>query len=159
MKEQPLAPEWAARLRASGVELPEGPLRVGEYGDSPELTRSLLALMLDGRKRAGASLLWGLEAEGEPVPGAGQLEIVVDHEHRPVMVTRITRVAVVPFGEVTAEFAAAEGEGDGSLNFWRRAHWDFFTRECRRLGLEPTEAMPVVCSEFEVLTVLPRDLP
>jgi uncharacterized protein YhfF len=56
----------------------------------------------------------------------------------------------VPFKQVSAEFAAREGEGDGSLQSWRESHWDFFSRECRRLGRAPNEAMPVVCTSFDL---------
>jgi uncharacterized protein YhfF len=57
-------------------------------------------------------------------------------------------VDVVPFEDVTAEFAAAEGEGDGSLEHWRRAHTAFFARECDRIGRTPAATMPVVCERF-----------
>ena len=52
--------------------------------------------------------------------------------------------------EVGAEFAAKEGEGDGSLFFWRDAHRQYFTRECDRIGRRFTEDMPVACERFEV---------
>ena len=88
-------------------------------------------------------------------PRAGDIEIVVDHLHAPVMVTRIVSSEIMPFNEVTAEYAAIEGEGDGSLKYWRWAHWNFFSRECKRIGKQPTESMLVICSVFEVLHVLP----
>lgn len=144
-----------AKLRAFGIELPSGPVRVDGYGDSAELSASLLALIRQGRKRAGTSLLWAVEADGESIPVDGQIEIVVDHRNEPALVTRITRVEVVPYCEVSAEYAAIEGEGDGSLEYWRRAHWAFFSRECKRVGREPSETMPVVCSVFELLSVVP----
>ena len=55
------------------------------------------------------------------------------------------------FDEVTAEFAATEGEGDGSLEYWQRAHRAYFGRECRRIGRIPTPTMPVICERFEVV--------
>jgi uncharacterized protein YhfF len=60
-------------------------------------------------------------------------------------------VDVVPFADVDAEFAAIEGEGDGSLEYWRRAHEAFFGRECKRIGRAPEPRMPVVCERFEVV--------
>ena len=57
--------------------------------------------------------------------------------------------------EVSAEYAAIEGEGDGSLAYWRDGHWRFFSRECKRIGKEPAQTMPVICNVFEVLHVLP----
>jgi uncharacterized protein YhfF len=147
-----------AKLRALGVEVPPGPVRVDGYGDSAELSASLLTLIRQGRKRAGTSLLWAIEADGESIPVVGQIEIVVDHHNEPSLVTRITRVEVMPYCQVSAEYAAIEGEGDGSLEYWRRAHWAFFSRECKRVGREPSETMPVVCSVFELLSVVPSSV-
>lgn len=151
----PRPEEVVARLRELGIDVPGGVVRVSGFGDSVDLSRQLIALIRTGVKRGGASLLWSHEAEGEPVPVAGDIEVAVDHCNRPAIVTRITRVEIVPFDAVQAGFAAAEGEGDGSLAHWRMAHWDFFSRECRRLGREPSKAMPVVCTSFEVLHVVP----
>jgi uncharacterized protein YhfF len=96
-----------------------------------------------------------MEAENEHLPRAGDIEVVLDHRNEPALITRIVQVNVLPYSEVTSEYAAIEGEGDGSLEYWRRAHWAFFSRECNRIGREPAESMPVVCSVFEVLNVLP----
>jgi len=150
----PLA-DVLAMLTARGVQLLPGRVHVDGFGDSPELSMELLALIREGRKRAGTSLLWAMQAESQPVPQVGDIEIVLDHRQEPALITRLTRVEVVPYSEVTAEYAAIEGEGDGSLAYWRDAHWAFFSRECQRLGREPTESMPVVCAVFELLQVLP----
>src|SRR5690606_33662271 len=101
------------------------------------------------------SLLWSIEADGDPIPLVGDIEVVVDHRHEPALITRVVRVEISPFDQVTAEYAAIEGEGDGTLAYWRQAHWRFFERECRRLGREATDSMPVVCCEFELLQVVP----
>lgn len=145
----------AAELRLRGIAVPDGPLRVDGYGDSPELSAELIGLIRSGRKRAGTGLLWAMEADGDPMPKAGDVEIVVDHALRPVLVTRLTSVDVRRYDAVDAAYAAIEGEGDGSLAYWQRGHWAFFGRECRRIGREPDPAMPVVCSVFEVLHDLP----
>ncbi|MEB0134005.1 ASCH domain-containing protein [Actimicrobium sp. CCC2.4] len=147
----PLVADLVAKLRIRGIEIAPGPVRAGRYGDSPELSAALLALILDGRKRAGTSLLWAIDAAKEALPRIGQIEIVVDHQNEPVIVTRITCVELVPFNQVTAEYAAIEGEGDGSLQYWRAAHRAFFSSECKRIGRVPTDFMPVVCTVFEVL--------
>jgi len=156
---EPLPPvaDLVAKLRARGIALPPGPVRADGYGDSPELSESLLALIREGRKRAGTSLLWSIEAENGAIPRVGEIEIVVDYRNEPSLVTSITRVEVVAFSQVTPEYAAIEGEGDGSLEYWRKAHWAFFSRECQRIGREPSLSMPVVCAVFEVLNVLPHE--
>ena len=143
------------KLQKDGIALPPGPVRVDGYGDSEALSESLLALIRSGRKRAGTGLLWAYEYDGEKISKTGDIEIVIDHLNRAALVTRITRAAVVRYDEVTAGYAAIEGEGDGSLDYWRNAHWAFFSRECSRIGREPDESMPVVCSIFEVLNIVP----
>lgn len=143
-----------AQLAAQGIRLPPGPVHADGYGDTPEISEYCLGLIRAGRKRAGTGLLWAYEHDGQHVAQAGDLEIAVDHRQRPVIVTRILSSKVVPYCEVTAEYAAIEGEGDGSLAYWRTAHWEFFSRECRRIGRAPAESMPVICTVFEVLHVL-----
>jgi len=156
MSSLPSVASLAEKLKANGIMLPPGPVRVDGYGDSPTLSESLLALIRSGRKRAGTGLLWAYEYDRQEIARAGDIEIVVDHLNQPAFVTRITSAKVVPYAAVTAEYAAIEGEGDGSLGYWRNAHWAFFSRECGRIGREANESMPVVCSIFEVLHAWPR---
>jgi len=148
--------ELVAKLQALGIPIPSGRLRIDGYGDSPELSQELIDLIRTGSKRAGTGLLWAYEAEAEELPQVGDIEIVVDHNYEPVLVTRVTTVEVVPFNEVTAGYAAIEGEVDGSLDYWREGHWNFFSRECARIGREPRDDMPVVCSVFDLLASVPR---
>ena len=133
---------------------PPGPVRVDGYGDSEALSEELLGLIRSGKKRAGTGLLWAYEADGETITRTGDIEIVIDHLQRPALVTRIIRSEITPFDQVDATYAAIEGEGDGSVEYWRKAHWEFFSRECRRIGREPELAMPVICSVFELLKVI-----
>lgn len=155
MSALPSLPALLEVLHVRGIAVPPGRLRVDGYGDSAELSQLLLGLIRSGRKRAGTSLLWAIEADGETMPAAGDIEIVVDHDGEPALLTRLTQVVARPFGAVDARYAAVEGEGDGSLGEWRRGHWAFFSRECARIGRVPDENMPVVCCEFELLAVVP----
>ena len=145
-----------AELLALGVVLPAGPVRIDGYGDSEALSNQLISLIRSGKKRAGTGLVWALEAEQATMPHEGDIEVVLDHHNRPALVTQLQQVFVVPYNEVTAEYAAIEGEGDGSLEYWREAHWAFFSRECSRIGRIPSENMPVICSVFKLLNVLPH---
>jgi uncharacterized protein YhfF len=154
MQPLPSVETLIAQLAVHGIALPQGSVRVDGYGDSAELSTELLDLIKSGRKRAGTGLLWAYEHDFEPIAKAGDIEIVVDHRNQPALITRIVSSEVVAFNDVTAEYAAIEGEGDGSLEYWRKGHWNFFSRECRRIGREPTETMPVICNVFEVLHAL-----
>lgn len=121
------------------------------FGDSELMANELADLVLRGIKRATASALWTFAAEGKRPPRPGDLSIVTDWAGQPLCVIETEVVEIVPFRDVTEEFAAREGEGDGSLAFWRRAHRDFFTRRCAANGRDFDEEMLVVCERFRVV--------
>ena len=56
----------------------------------------------------------------------------MDSAEKALCIIETVQVDVMPFEQVSAEFAAIEGEGDGSLAYWRQAHLEYFTRECER---------------------------
>ncbi len=145
-----------AKLRDLGIALPGDNVHLDTYGDSEAQSRELIELTCTGQKRAGTSLLWTHERDDEPIPRPGDIAIVLDHRNEPVLVTRPIQVDVVPYCDVTAEYAACEGEGDGSLDYWREVHWAFFSRECVRIGRTVDLSMPLVCCRFEVLTIVPE---
>lgn len=121
------------------------------FGDSKPLADALADLVLRGIKRATAGSLWSFEAENKALPKPGDLSIVTDWEGNPLCVIETVSVEIVPFDEVSAAFAAIEGEGDGSLDDWRRGHASYFGRECARLGRTFTQTMPVACETFKVV--------
>lgn len=120
------------------------------FGGTQEQAGELAALVLDGRKTATASALWDYEADDEPLPQVGQMSIVLDGHQRPVALIVTTEVATVPFDQVDAEHAEAEGEGDRSLDHWRETHERFF-REFRSHEKDFDPSMPVVLERFTVL--------
>jgi uncharacterized protein YhfF len=121
------------------------------FADSEESANSLAELVLSGTKRATASSLWSYEAEGKRPPAPGDLSVVTDWAGVPRCIIETVAVDIVPFNHVTAEFAATEGEGDGSLEYWREAHRQFFARECAAHGRRFTEDMLVACERFIVV--------
>lgn len=120
------------------------------YGGTAEVADELAQLIVDGTKTSTAGALWDYEAEGESLPQRGDLEIVLDGGGHPRALVMTTRVEVVPFDQVSAEHAHAEGEGDRSLAHWRTVHEDFFTTYAVHDKGFATD-MPVVCQDFEVL--------
>jgi uncharacterized protein YhfF len=68
-----------------------------------------------------------------------------------LLIIRTTQVDVSPYDQVDADFAAAEGEGDGSLSYWRDAHWSYFSRRCAALGRTPRNDMPVILERFALV--------
>jgi uncharacterized protein YhfF len=137
--------------RDEGVPAFWGELEQGALGDSPEMADALLALVLEGKKTATASALREYEAEGQPLSRVGERFIVLDGRGRPACVAQTCEVAIKRFDEVDAAFAYDEGEGDRSLDSWRREHERFF----RKQGLF-SEDMLLVCERFRLVEVLKR---
>ena len=142
---------WSAFAQTQAADPTPRFLEAFYFDDNEPSANGLAELVVAGRKRATAALLWAHESEGKRIPEAGDLSIVTDFNGNEACVIETRRVDIVPFSEVTAEFAATEGEGDGSLKYWRQAHEAFFDRECKRIGRPPEPNMPVVCERFEVV--------
>jgi len=142
---------WRAALPSLGDNAAGRFYEAFAFGDGAAMADELAALVLAGTKRATAGLVWGFEHDGEQPPRPGDLSVMTDSAGRPLAVIRTLRVDIVAFDDVDAEFAATEGEGDGSLRYWRDGHWRFFTRECERIGRAPDLRMPVACERFDVV--------
>jgi uncharacterized protein YhfF len=123
---------------------------VFSFGDSPGLADTLADLVYVGKKTATAEAKWTFEANGDPLPEPGDHWVVLDGSGDPRCVVQTTAVEVVPFADVSADHAAAEGEGDGSLEYWREAHADYYRRTLPE-GRAFDREVPVVCERFRVV--------
>lgn len=166
-REEEIAAFWAdARIRANlnRISAIAGPGVVDSlpppawaFGATPAQADELLELVLAGTKTATAGAYDDDAADEEPLPQPGDLAIVLDGAGHPRALLATTDVRVVPFDEVDADHAWAEGEGDRSLSTWRRVHERFFTEHADHdLGFRPD--MPVVLERFTRL-VPTRDAP
>src|SRR4051812_27737251 len=119
---QEFAEFWsAARHLTQGLEADRF-YEAFAFGDSEEMAGWLAGLVLEGRKRATASLAWTYEFERKSPPKPGDLSIVTTWSRLPLCVIETTAVDVIAFMDVPAEFALLEGEGDKTLATWRRHH-------------------------------------
>lgn len=142
---------WQAACRAVPGLPASAAYQVWHFGDSVPLARELADLVLHGPKRATAGLLWDAEIDPGMMPVQGGYSLVTDHAGAPLLVIQTTQVEIRPYGEVDADFAAAESEGDGSLEYWRAAHWSYFSRRCAALGRAPSGDMPVILERFALI--------
>jgi len=111
----------------------------------------LADLVVQDEKRATASLLWSYEADNDHLPEVGQLSVITNWDGEPQCIVKVTEIEIKPYNEVTAEVAFIEGEGDKSLEYWRRVHWELFSMECEEIGKQPTEEMLVILEQFKVI--------
>jgi uncharacterized protein YhfF len=141
-------------IRSKGYVLKTDSPHLGKFGNSREMSATLVDLILHADKRASTSLFWQWEAEGDVIPKSGEFEVILDWDDNPMGVVKYDEVYITPFNEVTAEYAYDEAEGDRTLESWRKGHWEFFRKECENIGREPAEDMPVVCTRFQLLYVI-----
>lgn len=128
--------------------LPQTNFEAFSFGTDADL---LAEFVLQGKKTACSSAYEVYAHEKAPLPTAGQYCVVLDSRNEAVCVVRTNLVYVCAFEKVAPLHAAKEGEGDGSLSYWRRVHEEFFTKELENIGQTFDRQMPVVCEEFEVV--------
>jgi uncharacterized protein YhfF len=114
------------------------------FGDNPALADELAKLVLDGRKRATC---WAA-SEGAKTY-VGNRWVMLDGMGGPRAVLETVELTQRRFAEVDAAFAFAEGENDRTLDGWRRAHRNYFTR----LGRFAPD-MLLYCERFSVVALL-----
>jgi uncharacterized protein YhfF len=134
---------WRRFVAATGID---GAYTAWGFGNTEQMATELGLLVRDGPKRATASLRSVYDGD-EPMPRVGDLGVILDGRGEPLCVIRTTGVEVRRFGDVDAQFAWTEGEGDRTLEYWREAHIRFFATEGRPFD-EDTE---VVLERFELL--------
>lgn len=135
--------------RQKNPDAPEAP-PLGFYFCDNAYDADLCAdLVVRGIKRATASSLAELEIQGHPVPQVGDLNLVTDWSGRARAIIQTRRVDIRRLGDVDAQFAALEGEGDGSLAWWRDAHLAYYQRVLSGRGIRVDDDLLIACEVFD----------
>jgi uncharacterized protein YhfF len=124
------------------VPLPEA----WSFGDGPEMADELGSLVMQGKKTATCSRYLGENILENPT-----ISILLDGQENPLGVVETTEITVRRYCDIDAEWAAAEGEGDLSLEYWRNGHWTYFTRGAVEGRYDMSEDMPLVCERFRII--------
>ncbi|UJH68870.1 ASCH domain-containing protein [Allomuricauda sp. SCSIO 65647] len=123
--------------------------RVVHFCDNEKDANKCADLVCKDIKRATSHSLLGLQLRGEPLPQIGDFVVVTDWSGKAKCLIRTTSVKLLPYFAIHAEHARLEGEGDKSLDYWRKVHWDYYTRELEPFGRVPRESMIIVFERFE----------
>ena len=137
---------WRSFSEKNGLENEE--YEAWAYGDDPD---KLAELTLNGIKTATCSAYYWYKVEKEELPQEGEYSVILNSNEEAVCVTKTTKVYIEQFKNISKEHAYKEGEGDRSLEYWRKVHKDFFSEELSGAGIEFSEDMELVCEEFEVV--------
>ncbi len=141
---------WAQFCAHSDLD-PSTPFQSWYFGNTAEMARDLASLVVAGTKTATASLVEVNRLRPMEAPSLDGYSIVTDFHGEPLCVIQTAEIRELAFDDVDARFAADEGEGDLSLEYWRRVHWDYFTREARELGLTFDSRSMICCERFRLL--------
>lgn len=121
------------------------------FCDNEKDANECAILVTQGLKRATSTSMWWFETNNHHVPKSGDLAIITDWNGNAKAIIETTKTTVIPYNKITAEYAEIEGEGDKSLAYWKKVHWDYYSREMEEKGESPTEEMPILCEEFKTI--------
>ena len=116
-----------------------------------EAQDQLADLVKRGIKTATCSAYDLYAVKKEPLPSAGEYSVILDAKGEAVCIIRTSKVYVTEFENVSAAHAFKEGEGDRSLEHWRKVHEDFLARELSEVNIAFRSDVKVVCEEFEMV--------
>jgi len=104
-------------------------------------------------KRATATSHWWFKKHNEPLTKKGNQAIITDWDGKPKAIIETIKVISTPYNEITSEFAETEGEGDKSLNYWKRVHKAYYEREMKPFNESFDENMIIICEYFRTIYV------
>lgn len=108
-------------------------------------------LVVKGIKQATATSLWWFEKNNETLPKVGDQYVVTNWNGYAKAVIETIKIEQIPYNQITSEFAAVEGEGDKSLEYWKRVHEAYYKREMEPYGDKFDENMIIVCEYFKTI--------
>lgn len=121
------------------------------FCDNKKDANECAELVVKGIKQATATSLWWFEKNNEPLPKIGDQYIVTDWNGNAKAVIETTKIELTQYNKITAGFAETEGEGDKSLEYWKRVHQAYYTREMKPYNETFDENMIIVCEYFKTL--------
>lgn len=122
------------------------------FGDTDEMSDNLSKLVLEGKKTATTSCYKFYEPD--EIPQINDINIILDSKYTPVCTIKLTGVRVMKFKDIGQEEVNKEGEGDLTIDWWKKAHADFFRPYYEKtLGEDFDEDELIVFEEFKVIDV------
>lgn len=121
------------------------------FCDNEKDANECAELVVKGIKQATATSLWWYEKNNELFPKIGDHFIVTDWNGNAKAIIETIKIEQVAYNKITAEFAKTEGEGDKSLEYWKKVHEAYFKREMEPYGDEFDENMIIICEYFKTI--------
>ncbi|MGY3742388.1 ASCH domain-containing protein [Leuconostoc inhae] len=122
-----------------------------QFGSDPT---ALAQLVIAGKKTATSSYFLDYTNDNDIVPTVGHVNLILDNESQPKVITVNTKVVLQPYKQVDDEIAYLEGEGTRDLAYWHKVHEPFFSDVAQEIGHTFTTDDLIVTAFFEVLKIL-----
>ena len=145
---------WHQACMATGIDTQasHSPRRFGDPKLAGEdVVDGLVAAVKQGKKRGTAPPLLSLQQGNLPIPEPGEYWVVVDSREQPTCVVVVEKVEHRRFDEVDAEWAAREGEADGSFEYWHWMHRWYYGTVYRHWNEPWSDDIPVVLIYFDLV--------
>lgn len=142
---------WQAYLATLNPAQGQPPAVIASSPGSPEITDELIDLYLTGKKTAGSGIVEDYESAGDPLTKVGDHWIALSAIGEPRCILRTERVEKHAFMDVPEYVAVAEGEGDLSLDYWRRVHAAHYAPDLHEWGLVSIEQATIVTEFFTLV--------
>ena len=155
-EDEPCALEkfWHQACTATGIDR-QARYSTRRFGDpklaGEDLVDGLVAAVKQGKKRGTAPCRLSLEKTGLDIPEPGEYWIVLNSRSEPSCMVEVTKVEHRRFDEVGDEWAAREGEADGSFEYWHWMHRWYYGKVYRHWGAEFSDDIPVVLISFNLV--------
>ena len=103
----------------------------------------LIDLVLSNKKMATSSLF----IDETNLPVIGEESIICYDDDTFACIVKTVDYKIIKFNEMTEEYAKLEGEGDLSLEYWKKVHYDFF----KSINSSFNEDSKIIFEIFEVV--------
>lgn len=130
---------------------PVNPFVTASFAGTREITDELLHLYLIGKKYAGSSIVEDFLSAGDPLPQEGNYWIFLNSKEVPSCILRTEKTVTHKFYDVPVEIAIAEGEGDLSLDYWRKVHSELYLPYLQSWGVQMLENATVITEFFKIV--------
>lgn len=118
-------------------------------GSAPEHADEGAALILNGTKTLTSSAFWDYP-DGK-LPFVGALSVLLDGSRKPRGIVETTRVEIMPFAAITEEMARSYGEGERTVEWWRRVMAGFYRASAAHHQMDLTDDTQLVWEWFVVV--------
>jgi uncharacterized protein YhfF len=118
-------------------------------GSTPETADEGVTLILNGTKTLTSSSFWDYP-DGR-IPFVGALAVLLDGSRQPREHCRDNAGEIMPFGAITEDMARAYGEGERTVEWWRRVMGEFYRPSAARHCEALTDDTPHIWEWFTVV--------